>query len=40
MVRNHDAQDEVQKELDKALGKYKIPFLSDKPSLPYTDVKS
>ena len=39
MVRNQDVQDKVQKELDTVLGKYKIPSLSDKPSLPYTDVK-
>ena len=39
MVRNPDVQDKVQKELDTVLGKYKIPSLSDKSSLPYTDVK-
>ena len=39
MVRNPDVQDKVQKDLDTVLGKYKIPSLSDKPSLPYTDVK-
>jgi len=37
MVRNQDAQEKVQKELDTVLGRYKIPSLADKPSLPYTD---
>ena len=40
MVRNQDVQEKVQKELDKVIGRYKIPSLADKPSLPYTDVKA
>eukprot|EP00091_Calanus_sinicus_P011670 TRINITY_DN26333_c0_g1_i1.p1 TRINITY_DN26333_c0_g1~~TRINITY_DN26333_c0_g1_i1.p1 ORF type:complete len:147 (-),score=23.78 TRINITY_DN26333_c0_g1_i1:435-875(-) len=37
MVRNPEVQQKVQKEIDAAVGRYKIPSLADKPNLPYTE---
>ena len=38
MVRHQEVQQKVQQELDTVVGRYKIPSLADKPSLPYTEV--
>ena len=38
MVRNPEIQLKVQKELDSAIGRYRLPSLADKPNLPYTEV--
>ena len=38
MVRNKEIQLKVQKELDSAIGRYRLPSLADKPNLPYTEV--
>ena len=38
MIRNTEVQQKVQKEIDSAIGQYKLPSLADKPNLPYTEV--
>merc|ERR1711936_136773 len=37
MVRNPNVQQKVHQEIDSAVGKFKLPSLTDKPNLPYTE---